>query len=317
MNDAEILDLPVAEIGPGPLVRGERIDVAHAELLIPMLDLVPPIVVRETGTGWSLIDGQHRLSASKFDKRRTIRAVVVALDDAEALEAAVKANTSHGKALTLAERKAACDKLLATTDWSDRRIAEACGLNRATVAKHRPDDPGGRNKPRVGRDGKTYESPAVAAARERREREAAEPKPEPTLCAREDCPHVAMEGSDLCAWHHGKRRAAPEPEEPTPSTPPDTAPPSVSDEPDGPSGSTPPGSSADEGAPGAERGEPDPTPVPPALPDDWRDRIARSLYLLGCPIDALRPALTADDVIELRDLRDYLTDLLDQTEEQQ
>src|SRR5690606_18762449 len=111
-----------------------------AELLRPMLDEVPPVIVRETAGGWSLIDGQHRLSAAKLEQRETIRAIVVALSDAEALEAAVKANTSHGKALTLSERKAAAAQLIAETDWSDRRIAAACGLHRVTVGKARPGD---------------------------------------------------------------------------------------------------------------------------------------------------------------------------------
>lgn len=206
LNTAEVMDLPVPEIGPGLLVRTTRVDEAHAELLRPMLDQVPPIIVRETGGGWSLIDGQHRLTAAKLEDRKTIRAVVVALDDAEALEAAVKANTSHGKALTLTERKAAALMLIADTDWSDRRIAAACGLHRITVGKARPDDAGGQKRPRVGQDGKTY--PTV-----------------PTKCTEGfDCP--AKPGADgMCAGHRGRAAANKASDgEPPSSAPPDEQP---------------------------------------------------------------------------------------------
>ena len=330
LNTAEILELPVAEIGPGPLVRTDRLDEAHAELLRPMLDEVPPVVVRETGKGWSLIDGQHRLSAAKLEERKTIRAVVVALDDAEALEAAVKANTSHGKALTLTERKAAAEQLIATTDWSDRRIAAACGLHRVTVGKARPDDAGGQKRPRVGRDGKTYEgeSAAVRAARERREREAAEagePVDYGKCTAGFDCAAKATAADAMCDWHRKKANEASATD----------ASPSVPDEPQqdpAPAAAQDPGKAgapesraAATGSTGASSagagdggGTGDVLPTPPAetLPADWRDRIACAVHLLGCDVGLLRVALTDDDRIDLTDLRDHLDAVLAAPQEQ-
>jgi len=111
-NTGEILEVPVGEIGPGPLVRADRFDLDHVARLRPVIDQVPAIVIRETAKGWSLIDGAHRLAAHKAEDREAIRAVVVALDDAEALEAAIEANIAHGLTLTGPERKAAARKLV-------------------------------------------------------------------------------------------------------------------------------------------------------------------------------------------------------------
>lgn len=184
MNEGEIVELPVAEIGPGPLVRADRLDYDHVRLLAASLDEVPPVQVRETGKGWSLIDGAHRHAAAKAEGRETIRAVVRSMDDAEALEAAIEANTTHGKPLTADERKAAVRLLIRTTKFSDRRIVEICGVSPATVADLRPKCSGApQGAPehpakREGADGKEYPSPGVAAAARRRAEEAHEANPD-------------------------------------------------------------------------------------------------------------------------------------------
>lgn len=158
MSTGEVVDLPVQRIKPGPAVRSERIDIDHARNLIPALDDCPPIVVREVGDGYELVDGQHRLSASKFAERKTVRAVVVALSDDEAYVAGVEANNGHGKPLTLAERKKAAVGIAKRyPDWSDRAIAAKCALSDKTVGKIRPrptaEDPQLDGK-RAGADGK-------------------------------------------------------------------------------------------------------------------------------------------------------------------
>lgn len=167
----EVVELPVNEIGPGPLVREQRIDLDHRNLLVPVLDDVPPILVRETAKGWSLVDGQHRLAAAKEAGRPTIRATVVALDDAEALEAAIEANTTHGKPLSLVERKAAARTLVESTKFSDRRIASICSIDERTVAAMRPADRPTAGNGAVGRsegsDGKQRPASPEAAKAQR------------------------------------------------------------------------------------------------------------------------------------------------------
>lgn len=172
-NTGSVVELPVGEVGPGPLVRTQRLDLDHVNVLAPNLDDVPPILVRQTGTGWSLIDGHHRLAAAQRTERKAIRAVVVALDDDEALEAAIEANVTHGLPLSASERKAAAKRLIASTKFADRRIAEICGIDHRTVAALRPaSHPTGENAPvgrSVGGDGKARPA-SKAEAKAQRER---------------------------------------------------------------------------------------------------------------------------------------------------
>ena len=56
----------------------------------------------------------------------------------EAFVEAVKANVTHGKPLTLAEREAAARKLLGMhNDWSNRLVGDVCGLSDKTVGRLR------------------------------------------------------------------------------------------------------------------------------------------------------------------------------------
>jgi hypothetical protein len=82
----------------------------------------------------------------------------------EALLEAIRSNTEHGLPLSLADRRGAARRLLsANPEWSDRRIASACGLSGRTVARLR-DEVQARGRPgrpivpgtdrRIGRDGK-------------------------------------------------------------------------------------------------------------------------------------------------------------------
>ena len=74
----------------------------------------------------------------------------------EAFLEAVRSNIAHGKPLTLAEREAAAKKVLGMhSDWSDRLVADICGLSDKTVGRLRkttPDIP--QSSARVGRDGR-------------------------------------------------------------------------------------------------------------------------------------------------------------------
>src|SRR5690606_27097660 len=105
----EIVDLPLAQIYPGPLVRDERLDLDHVRTLRG-LDSLPPVVVRKTQKGYECIDGAHRCAARREDGETFVRALVTEADDAEALELAYELNVSHGKPLTLAERRKGATK---------------------------------------------------------------------------------------------------------------------------------------------------------------------------------------------------------------
>ena len=132
------------------------LDPAHVLVLIGVLDLCPPIVV-ERGS-LLLLDGRHRAAAAATLGRDTIPVRWVDGDEAILLEAAVSANSQHGLPLTYAQRKAAAGRLLdLAPDWSNRRVARACGLSEATVRRMtRPGASTTQVDTRTGSDGKAY-----------------------------------------------------------------------------------------------------------------------------------------------------------------
>jgi hypothetical protein len=79
-------------------------------------------------------------------------------DDRDAFVHAVRANTTHGLPLSLADRTAAAGRIvLSHPEWSDRVIAEVSGLAHQTVGEIRKRATGGSDQlhARVGRDGRT------------------------------------------------------------------------------------------------------------------------------------------------------------------
>ena len=129
-------------------------DVDHARMLAQTDQTLPPIVVHaETMT---VIDGRHRVLAAQLRGETSIRACLFHGTEDEAFLLAVRANTTHGKPLTLAERLLAASRILATRpDISDRAIAGICGLSPHTVTDRCNADPTRDQTQRVGADGRT------------------------------------------------------------------------------------------------------------------------------------------------------------------
>jgi ParB-like chromosome segregation protein Spo0J len=112
---------------------------------------VPPLVVHEPSM--TIIDGIHRLEAARRSGAECIRTVLVPGEWSVAFVLAVQANVSHGKPLTLAERRSAARTILGDfPDCSDRWLASVCGLAPSTVSGLRTSRPAGST--RVGRDGR-------------------------------------------------------------------------------------------------------------------------------------------------------------------
>jgi ParB-like chromosome segregation protein Spo0J len=147
--------VPVAAVRltTSPRLRG--VDDAHVEALseIPAL---PPILVHRPAM--TVIDGAHRLMAAKRRGDGTIAVRFFDGDDAAAYVEAVRANVSHGHPLTLGERRhAAWRVLMLHPEWSDRAVAEVCGLSPKTagVIRRRSSGEIPQLERRVGRDGRT------------------------------------------------------------------------------------------------------------------------------------------------------------------
>lgn len=104
-----------------------------------------------------IVDGAQRARAMQMRGQETIFARLFDGDDAAAFVAAVEANTRHGLRLTRAECCAAVARILGLYPrWSDRAIAQVCGVSDKTVAAIRScssaDSP--QLNRRVGKDGR-------------------------------------------------------------------------------------------------------------------------------------------------------------------
>jgi ParB-like chromosome segregation protein Spo0J len=147
-------EVDIATLKKGILLRLGGEDLEHAQSLAYRLDDCPPILI-ESSTAM-VIDGAHRVLAARLLDRKTITARYFTGTHEEAFVEAVKANVAHGKPLTLAEREAAAKTVLGIHgDWSNRLVAQVCGLSDKTVGRLRKttaEIP--QSTARIGRDGR-------------------------------------------------------------------------------------------------------------------------------------------------------------------
>jgi hypothetical protein len=131
------IDELVVEASLQPRVRG--VDAGHVRALEERPDSWPPLkVVRRHGS-YLLVDGYHRLEAAKKLGLGTIRVEVVeASPDADLHELAFELNSTHGRPLSLADRRAFAERMLrGQPHLADREIARRSGLSANTVGSVR------------------------------------------------------------------------------------------------------------------------------------------------------------------------------------
>jgi ParB-like chromosome segregation protein Spo0J len=117
-----------------PRLSGENPE--HVEALANAPGELPPIIVHRASM--RILDGLHRLRAAEFRGQDEIRVRFFDGADADAFVVAVMSNIAHGLPLSLADRKAAVTRIIASHPrWSDRLIASATGLAAATIAEMR------------------------------------------------------------------------------------------------------------------------------------------------------------------------------------
>lgn len=108
------------------------------------LDELPPIkLVRDyrTGAYW-LADGCHTVTAARQAGRKAFRAVVIDGNYLDAFKEAARANDTHGVRVSNADKRHRVEQALACpdlADWSNRRIAEFCGVSHVFVNQVRPE----------------------------------------------------------------------------------------------------------------------------------------------------------------------------------
>jgi ParB-like chromosome segregation protein Spo0J len=153
-------DLPSAMVALSCLVTGDSPrrygeDSRHARMLAGLGEVLPPIIVHRPTM--RVIDGMHRLRAAQLRGADHIEVRYFDGDEASAFVLAVQQNVTHGLPLSLADRKAAADRIIGLYPrWSDRVIASVTGLSGPTVAARRRRLTGNNLQPdtRIGMDGR-------------------------------------------------------------------------------------------------------------------------------------------------------------------
>jgi hypothetical protein len=151
-----VVEVPIASLSivDSPRLSGENWD--HVQALAATDADLPPIIVHHPSM--RVIDGVHRVSAARMQGQEKIAAKFFRGDEADAFVLAVKSNIVHGLPLSLADRKAAAQRIVKShPQWSDRMIAAVSGLTAKTIAEIRVHTSGGcpQGDERIGRDGRS------------------------------------------------------------------------------------------------------------------------------------------------------------------
>lgn len=104
-----------------------------------------------------VVDGVHRMRAATVDGASSIRAVLVDGEERDLFVLAVRLNAGNGLPLSIADRRAAAERVIGShAHWSDRMIADLTGLSARIVADLRVRSTAGspQSNRRLGRDGK-------------------------------------------------------------------------------------------------------------------------------------------------------------------
>lgn len=97
----------------------------------------PPVVVFFDGANYWLADGFHRYFGARDAGESAIEAEIITGTQRDAVLYSLKANATHGLRRTNADKRKAVETLLKDAEWatwSDRKIAEVCGVGHPLVA---------------------------------------------------------------------------------------------------------------------------------------------------------------------------------------
>jgi hypothetical protein len=154
--DRQTVAVPISELKPGDSPRLDGMDAEHTRALAEMDMELPPILVHRSTM--RVIDGMHRVDAALMAGRASIGVRFFEGSEDEAFLVAVRANIAHGLPLTLADRRAAAERIVRSRpELSDRSIASIAGLSAKTVAVIRRQATGADQQldVRIGRDGRS------------------------------------------------------------------------------------------------------------------------------------------------------------------
>ena len=92
----------------------------------------PPVVVFFDGANYWLADGFHRYFGARDAGESALNAEIITGTQRDAVLYSLKANATHGLRRTNADKRKAVETLLKDAEWatwSDRKIAEVCGVS--------------------------------------------------------------------------------------------------------------------------------------------------------------------------------------------
>lgn len=150
----------------GNHLRAGGLDEGHVAAFCELEGRWPPLLI------WAsqpevVLDGAHRLAAARRLGHDTVQVLAFEGNPDQAFVEAVRRNIGHGLPLSVADRTRAGEHMLRRhPDWSNRRIAEVCGLSPHTVAKLRESPPSGGKQPGPIAPASTVASAAPVAARQ-------------------------------------------------------------------------------------------------------------------------------------------------------
>ena len=129
-------DVDVSSLADGFGLREKRFDEHHLATLLELEGDWPPITI--WGPNRMVIDGAYRVAAARRLGLAAVKAWTFSGSESDAFAESLRLNAAHGLPLTPAERLRAVTRIVSDhPDWSDRRIAAACGVSSTTAAKAR------------------------------------------------------------------------------------------------------------------------------------------------------------------------------------
>lgn len=171
-------------------------------------DSFPPVVVYFDGSAYWLADGFHRYFGSQKIGALNIDADVRNGTKRDAILFSLSANANHGLRRTNADKRKAVETLLADEEWSkwsDRKIAEACGVGHPMVAAmRRPEVAKKQEENRVTSAAKKAVEVESDSTRQPKKVESdSTPAPKPAVRQVEQKPEaVPTDADELAELHH-------------------------------------------------------------------------------------------------------------------
>jgi ParB family transcriptional regulator, chromosome partitioning protein len=135
-KNAAVVEIPVTQISPNPFQPRKHFDEKALQELAASIKshgLIQPIVVVEDVDGYILVAGERRWRASKLAKLKTVRAVIVSLDESQMRQHALIENIQREQ-LNVVELAQAYEELISLHGLTQEELAPIVHKSRSHIA---------------------------------------------------------------------------------------------------------------------------------------------------------------------------------------